>query len=151
VKILTIEGPREDTISNVMSAPVTTMKATDTVLLAARKMVRQGIGSVVVLEGKEPVGIVTERDVTRVVVKGSRALKTPAKKVMSKLRVTAAPETSVQNAFELMLQNKVRRLPVLENGKLVGIVTEKDLMRWVLRVSYEPNVPAHIKAILDSR
>lgn len=151
MKILTIEGPREDTISNVMSAPVTTMKATDTVLLAARKMVRQGIGSVVVLEGKEPVGIVTERDVTRVVVKGSRALKTPAKKVMSKLRVTAAPETSVQNAFELMLQNKVRRLPVLENGKLVGIVTEKDLMRWVLRVSYEPNVPAHIKAILDSR
>ena len=130
---------------------MTTMKATDTVLLAARKMVRQGIGSVVVLEGKEPVGIVTERDVTRVVVKGSRALKTPAKKVMSKLRVTAAPETSVQNAFELMLQNKVRRLPVLENGKLVGIVTEKDLMRWVLRVSYEPNVPAHIKAILDSR
>lgn len=150
MKILTVEGPREDTISRVMSTPVTTMKATDPVLLAARKMVRQDIGSIVVLEGKAPVGIVTERDVTRLVAKGNRALKAAAKKVMSKLRVTAAPETSVQHAFELMLQNKVRRLPVLDNGKLVGIVTEKDLMRWVLRVSYEPNIPAHIKDILGT-
>jgi CBS domain-containing protein len=69
---------------------------------------------------------------------------------MSKLRVTAAPKTSIQEAFELMLENKVRRLPVVDNEKLLGIVTDKDLMRWVLRVSYEPNVPPHIKAILES-
>jgi len=49
-----------------------------------------------------------------------------------------------------MLKNEVRRLPVLDDGKLVGIVTEKDLMRWVLRVSYEPNIPPHIKSILES-
>jgi len=49
-----------------------------------------------------------------------------------------------------MLKNKIRRLPVVDDGKLVGIVTEKDLMRWVLRVSYEPNIPPHIKAVLDS-
>jgi CBS domain-containing protein len=57
---------------------------------------------------------------------------------------------SVQQAFEMMLKNEVKRLPVLDDGKLVGIVTEKDLMRWVLRVSYEPNIPPHIKAILES-
>ena len=95
-------------------------------------------------------GIITERDITRQVVKGNNALKKMAKKIMSRLRVTGSPSTSVQQAFELMLKNEVRRLPVLDNGKLVGIVTEKDLMRWVLRVSYEPNIPPHIKAILES-
>jgi len=151
VETLTAEVPREDTLAQVMSSPVTTMKASDTLAVAAKKMVKQNIGSVVVLEGKEPVGIITERDITRQVVKGNSVLKKSAKKTMSKLRVTASPQMSVQQAFELMLKNEVRRLPVLDDGKLVGIVTEKDLMRWVLRVSYEPNIPPHIKAILESR
>jgi len=150
VETLTTEVPREDTLAQVMSSPVTTMKASDALAVAAKKMVKQNIGSVVVLEGKEPVGIITERDITRQVVKGNSVLKKTAKKTMSKLRVTASPQMSVQQAFELMLKNKVRRLPVLDDGKLIGIVTEKDLMRWVLRVSYEPNIPPHIKAILES-
>ena len=147
---MTAEFPREDTLAVVMSKPVITVKPTDFLTLAAKKMVKRNIGSVVIMEGKKPVGIVTERDVTRQVVKGSKALKVRAGKVMSKLNVTASPNTSVQQAFELMLENKVRRLPVLDGGKLVGIVTEKDLMRWVLRVSYEPNVPPHIKSILET-
>jgi len=150
VEALTAEVPREDTLAQVMSSPVTTMKASDPLAVAAKKMVKQNIGSVVVLEGKEPVGIITERDITRQVVKGNSVLKKSAKKTMSKLRVTASPQMSVQQAFELMLKNEVRRLPVLDDGKLIGIVTEKDLMRWVLRVSYEPNIPPHIKAILES-
>jgi len=150
VETLTAEVPREDTLAQVMSSPVTTMKASDPLAVAAKKMVKQNIGSVVVLEGREPVGIITERDITRQVVKGNSVLKKSAKKTMSKFRVTASPQMSVQQAFELMLKNEVRRLPVLDDGKLVGIVTEKDLMRWVLRVSYEPNIPPHIKAILES-
>jgi CBS domain-containing protein len=57
---------------------------------------------------------------------------------------------SVQDAFELMLKNKIRRLPILDGGKLKGIVTTQDIMRWVLRVSYEPNIPKHIQAILEA-
>jgi CBS domain-containing protein len=144
-------GSKEDILAHVMSSPVTTVKTTDRLSAAANKMVKQNIGSVVVVEGKEPAGIITERDVTRQVIRGSGILRKPAKKIMSKLVVTASPHTTIQEAFELMLKNKVRRLPVLENGKLVGIVTEKDLMRWVLRVSYEPNIPPHIKAILESK
>ena len=150
VETLTAEVPREDTLAQVMSIPVTTMKASDTLAVAAKKMVKQNIGSVVVLEGREPVGIITERDITRQVVKGNSVLKKSAKKTMSKLRVTASPQMSVQQAFELMLKNEARRLPVLDDEKLVGVVTEKDLMRWVLRVSYEPNIPPHIKSILES-
>jgi CBS domain-containing protein len=142
---------REDTLAQVMSSPVTTVKVSDNVSVAVKKMVKQDIGSVIVVEEKNPVGIITERDVTRQVVNGSSVLKKRAEKIMSKLAVTASPSTSIQQAFELMLKNKVRRLPVLEDNRLVGIVTEKDLMRWVLRVSYEPNIPPHIKAILERR
>lgn len=144
------EVPKEDTLAQVMSSPVTTMKVSEALSVAAKRMVKHNIGSVVVLDGPALAGIITERDITRRVIKTRNVLNKPVKNIMSKLRVTASPETSVQKAFELMLENQVRRLPVLENGKLVGIVTEKDLMRWVLRVSYEPNIPPHIKAILQT-
>jgi CBS domain-containing protein len=73
------------------------------------------------------------------------------KNVVTKALVTAPPNMPVQDAFELMLKNKIRRLPVIENNNIVGIVTEKDLMRWVLRVSYEPNVPKRIKMVLEAQ
>jgi CBS domain-containing protein len=134
-----------------MSSPVITMESKSDIGSAARTMVQHEIGSVVVVEGKQPVGIITERDITKQVIKGSAVLKEPVKKVISKALVTAPPDMSIQEAFELMLMNKIRRLPILENNNLVGIVTEKDLMRWVLRVSYEPNIPKHIQMILDAK
>jgi CBS domain-containing protein len=127
------------------------MESTGTVTSAAQIMVQHDIGSVVVVEGKKPVGIITERDITKQVIKGEGVLKNAVKNVMTKALVTAPPNMSVQEAFELMLMNKVRRLPIVENNSIVGIVTVKDLMRWVLRVSYEPNIPKHIKMILDAQ
>ena len=141
----------EDRVKRVMSSPVITMESKSDIGSAARTMVQHEIGSVVVVEGKQPVGIITERDITKQVIKGSAVLKEPVKKVISKALVTAPPDMSIQEAFELMLMNKIRRLPILENNNLVGIVTEKDLMRWVLRVSYEPNIPKHIQMILDAK
>jgi CBS domain-containing protein len=134
-----------------MSSPVITMESKGNIGSAAQTMVQHEIGSVVVLEGKQPVGIITERDITKQIIKGSAILKEPVKSVIKKALVTAPPDMSIQEAFELMLINKIRRLPVLENNNLVGIVTEKDLMRWVLRVSYEPNIPKHIQMILDAK
>ena len=134
-----------------MTSPVITMESKGNVGSAARVMVKHEIGSVVVLDGKKPVGIITERDITKQVIRGKSVLKVPVKKVMTRALVTAPPNMSVQEAFELMLMNKIRRLPILENNKLVGIVTEKDLMRWVLRVSYEPNIPKHIEMILHAK
>jgi len=134
-----------------MSGPVITMESKGNIGSAARIMVRHEIGSVVIVEGKQPVGIITERDITKQVIKGSAVMRKPVKNVIRKALVTAPPDMSIQEAFELMLMSKIRRLPVLENNKLVGIVTEKDLMRWVLRVSYEPNIPKHIQMILDAK
>lgn len=143
--------PNEDILGRVMTSPVKTINASDTVGTAAEIMVKNEIGAVIVLEGNNPVGIITERDIVKQVVRANDALKKPAKQQLSKPIVTARSNTTIQEAFETMLKNKIRRLPVVDDGKLIGIVTEKDLMRWVLRVSYEPNIPPHIKAVLDSR
>ena len=144
-----VEVPEKDTLGHVMSSPVTTIDSDSTLDVAAQLMVQHDIGSVIVVEAKNPIGIVTERDITKQVIKGKDVLKKPIKQVMSKPLVTAIPSMSIQDALELMLKNKVRRLPILEGKDMQGIVTTRDLMRWVLRVSYEPNVPRHIKAILE--
>lgn len=145
------EVAEEDTLGHVMSSPVTTMDVNGTVGAAAQLMIQRDIGAVIVVEGKDPIGIITERDITKQVIKGDDVVKKPVKQVMSKPLVTASPNMSVQQAFELMLKNNVRRLPILDGNSLTGMVTTKDIMRWVLRVSYEPNIPPHIKAILEAR
>ena len=140
-----------DELRSLMSKPVISMDSDGNVASAAQIMVRYNIGSVVVVEGKKPVGIITERDITKQVIKGEEVLKGPVKNVMTKSLVTAPPSMPIQQAFELMLVSKIRRLPIVENNNIVGIVTEKDLMRWVLRVSYEPNIPKNIKMVLDAQ
>lgn len=145
------EAPNEDTLGHAMSSPVVTVTPKDTLRAAAKKMVKHGIGAVIVLDGNKPVGIVTERDITKQSIKANGVMKKPVKLAMSKSLVTAPPTMTIQQGLELMLKNKISRLPILDDGELGGIVTDKDLMRWVLRVSYEPDVPKHIQAILDSR
>ena len=141
----------EDVLGRVMTSPVKTINARETVGTAAEIMVNNGIGAVIVVDGKTPVGIITERDIVKQVVRASDALKKPVKQQLSKPLVTGTSNTTIQEGFETMLKNRIRRLPVVDKDKLVGIVTDKDLMRWVLRVSYEPNIPPHIKAVLESR
>ena len=141
---------KRDMLENVMNVPVITINAIDTLRVAAECMVKNNIGAIVVVEDNKPVGIVTERDVTKQVITGDDALVNPVSQVMSHPLRVSTKETTIQDAFEIMLKHRIRRLPIVENNELVGIVTEKDLMRWVLRVSYEPNIPTHIKAVLDS-
>ena len=136
-------------VSRIMTSPVTTINASDTLGSAAEAMATNNIGAVPVIEGTKPIGIITERDIVKQVVGASDALKRPIKQLLLKSLITVEPTTSIQEAFTMMLKNDIRRLPVVDEGKLVGIVTEKDLMRWVLRLWYEPNVPPHIKAALD--
>lgn len=141
----------KDKLGRIMSSPVRTMDANGTLSAAAQLMIQYDIGAVVIVDGKSAVGIVTERDITKQVVRGGDVLKRSVKDAMSKPLLTATPGTPIQEAFEMMLKNKVRRLPILDGGNLQGIVTTQDIMRWVLRVSYEPNIPRHIKAILEAK
>jgi CBS domain-containing protein len=112
-------------------------------------MVKYDIGAVVVLDkSSRVVGIMTERDVVNKIASEGANLKAPVSKFASRPVITAGPETKVWDAFTQMLRRKIRRLPVVEKGKLVGIVTERDLFKWVVRVIYEPNIPNDLRTLI---
>lgn len=127
----------EDKIGQIMSKPVRTVKPDEKLSAALAAMDNNNIGSVVVLEGETAIGIITEGDVVEQISKGAQVLLEPVKHVMSKPLITGTPDMTVQDAVNLMLEKRIRQLPIVEGNKLVGIVTDRDLMRSVLRVSYE--------------
>jgi CBS domain-containing protein len=137
-------------LSDIMTTKVVTLDITELVEEALRLMIKFDVGSVVVTDKKKPVGIVTERDVTRAALRGDSLLKVPVRGLMSRPLQTATSNLEVQDAFEKMLKLGVRRLPIVDNEALAGIVTEKDLMRWVLRMFYEPNPPDEIRRLVEN-
>jgi CBS domain-containing protein len=137
-------------LSEIMTRKVITVDISERVEEALRLMVKYDIGSVVVMDKEKPVGIITERDITRAALRGDSMLRIPARSLMSRPLETVRPDIEIWRTFELMLKLGVRRLPVVEDAKLVGLVTEKDLTRWVLRSFYEPNVPAEIKSLIHN-
>jgi len=139
-----------DVLSSIMTSEVLTVDVNAKVEEALRVMVKADVGSVVVTENGSPVGVVTERDVTRSSIRGNQLLSLPVSQLMSKPLQTASPDTEIWRAFETMLKLGVRRLPIMKDDKLVGIVTEKDLTRWVLSVFYEPNVPQEFRSLVRS-
>ena len=79
---------------------------------------------------------------------GKQVYDRPVTSLMSRRLITALPDTPVWEAFEKMVTRRIRRLPIVEKDHLVGIVTERDLFKWVIRVLYEPNIPSRIQRYL---
>lgn len=142
--------PTEE-VSAIMSTKVVTVEASKKVSEALRTMVRHKIGSIIVVEKGQPLGILTERDVTTRIAKGQNLRTMSVKKVMSKPLITIAPSMEIWKAVEEMVRDDIRRLPVIDNDKLVGMVTERDMMYWLIRVAYEPNMPGDLKKLLETR
>ena len=117
---------------------------------ALEAMVEYDIGSVPVVDQDKIIGIITERDIVKEITKSFDYLQKPLSVTGKRDVVFATRATPLWEAFATMLRNKIRRLPVLENGKLVGIVTERDLFKWVVRVAYEPNIPEDLKGLIES-
>jgi CBS domain-containing protein len=126
-----------DTVGEVMTKDVVVVSPEDPVERAVRSMIDHDIGAVVVLEGKTPVGILTERDLMRRMLDQPDLLSARVDAVMSSPVVTTAPDVEMADAFDVMNAGNVRRLPVVEREGLVGIVTERDLLRWVSAVAAE--------------
>jgi CBS domain-containing protein len=126
-----------DLVEGVMSAPVFQVVPQDTVADALRLMVERDIGAAVVVEDGRPVGVFTERDVSRRILDDPKLLDREVGDVMSAPVVTVTPRDEVVFIFGLMTDKRIRRLPVVDGNKLVGIVTERDLLRWVDAVASE--------------
>jgi CBS domain-containing protein len=124
-------------ISDVMTEAAVTDRPDDTLQQAAGKMREQQTGSLLVLDGQDLVGIVTERDVLKAVATAT-PLDTPVSEVMSKDLITVEPGTSLREAARIMTERWIRHLPVLEGGRLVGIVSQRDLAGVLAGALNEP-------------
>jgi CBS domain-containing protein len=124
-------------ISAIMTQAAVTDRADDDLAAAARKMWEQQTGSLLVLQGEDLVGIITERDVLRAVATGT-PLDTPVSEVMSKELITVEPGTSLREAAQIMTERWIRHLPVLESGRLVGVVSQRDLAGVLAGALNEP-------------
>ncbi len=95
----------------------------------ARKMLSNNVGALIIKEGKKLIGIITEKDIVEgAVAKELNVKKTLAKDIMTTGMITIAPEADLYKAVELMNRENVRRLPVVKNGDLIGLLTVRDLL-----------------------
>src|SRR5437867_1939562 len=114
-----------------MTRPVITARESDTAADVAKLMAKYNIGCVLVSGRKgETIGIITERDIVqRIAAKNLVPSKVTVSEAMSKPVVTIKSGANVTDAAKLMNQRKIRRLAVMEDGKLTGILTMKDILR----------------------
>jgi len=120
-------------VREAMSSPVVTIEEENNVVEVARMMEENNVGAVVVIKADgQPVGIVTERDiVVRVIAKGTAPEDVTVKEIMSSPLRTIEPETPLTDAMSLMGKLNIRRLGVTYKGKLVGVVSDRDVLRLV--------------------
>ena len=105
----------------------------DTVYDAIRKMAEENIGSLVVVENDKPIGIITERQYARnVVLKGRASPTTRVRDIMESKLLYARPDQSVEECMAVMTDKRIRHLPVLDQGKLIGIVSIGDLVKTTI-------------------
>ena len=117
-------------IRDLMTSSPTTCETSSTIADVAKVMKDEDVGPVPVTEGGRLVGIVTDRDiVVRVVAEGRDPSSTTVGEIVSSDLATVQPDTSLEEALNLMSQRQVRRLPVVEGDRLVGIVAQADIAR----------------------
>ncbi|HKY50833.1 MAG TPA: CBS domain-containing protein [Candidatus Limnocylindria bacterium] len=117
-------------VRDLMTSNPTVVKPEDTAAQAATLMKQEDCGSLPVVSNGKLVGIITDRDIViRAVAAGKDPRSTPVSALMSADPVTLSPEASDDDAERLMGERQVRRLPVVENGKLVGIIVTAQLAR----------------------
>jgi CBS domain-containing protein len=145
-------------IENVMISDVIKVEADATIRQAVDLMNKHEIGCLVVVDEEErPVGILTERDLLRrVLAKRRDPVKTKVSQVMSKPLVTGTPHMNLEVAVKLMFRKKIKKLPIVEDGRLVGLVTLTDIVRvqphiikMVKRLAGTEPPPKRMKKVVD--
>jgi CBS domain-containing protein len=117
-------------VRDIMTKEIIMIDGSDTALEAAKLMAEKGISSLFVVKDGVPVGIVTERDfIKKICAKDIPIAKVMIFEIMSKILTTADPETPIEVAVQRMVNHKIRRLPIMEGGKIVGIITVTDLAK----------------------
>lgn len=116
------------------SAEVLCVAPETPVLEVVRLMAEHSIGSVLVVRGDALLGIATERDYARkVILRGRSSAETPVSEIMSSPVVTVGPGEDLRHCMQIVTERRIRHLPVVEDGRLIGLVSIGDLLKWVIR------------------
>ena len=103
------------------------------VLDAVKLMAEKGIGALLVMENEEVVGIITERDYARKIVLMNRSSKeTPVSDIMTSSVMYVRPDQTNEDCMALITENRLRHLPVMDNGKLIGLISIGDLVKDII-------------------
>lgn len=115
--------------------PLEVINLSDDVYTASKLMKEKEISSIIVLdEEKHPIGIITERDIVRRIVCDKKdASNTPVESIMSKPLVTVEYKANIDEAVAIMTKNKIRRLPIVKDGHLYGLITTTDLIKYMFQ------------------
>ncbi|MEE8383491.1 MAG: CBS domain-containing protein [Nitrosopumilus sp.] len=127
------------TIADVMTKSVISVDVSMTINGAAKMMEDAKVGAVIVMENNTPVGIVTDRDFAIKVVAHAYNITTPVKQIMSSPLFSINSVESVRTAADLMHDRGIRKLPVTDNEKIIGIITATDIVN-LLAVCVEDDV-----------
>lgn len=120
-------------LGDIMTTEVLTTSADRPVAEVTSMMVQARVGSAVVMQGSWLAGILTERDVLRAAASGSDLTRSPVSEWMTRNPMTAAPDTTIGEAADVMLANGFRHLPVVEGRELKGVVSIRDVLASGIR------------------
>src|SRR5919199_733715 len=119
-------------VREIMTKDIVTINEDQTALEAARIMSEKGISSLIVLKDGVPQGIITERDfVKKICAKQLQSSEIKIGTIMSRIRTVADPDTPIEIAVQRMANQDIRRLPIMQEGKVIGIITVTDLARYL--------------------
>ena len=118
-------------VRDIMAVNVVSMPPDASVFEVSKAMAKMDIGSVIIADKDRPLGIITESDIVRRVIVGEKDTKTTtASEVMSSPIIHVDPGTGLTDAMRVMAKSNIRRVAVLKNNTLAGIITSRDLLRW---------------------
>ncbi|MFB5613505.1 MAG: cyclic nucleotide-binding/CBS domain-containing protein [Candidatus Nitrosomaritimum yanchengensis] len=115
-------------VKDVMIDKVATLDTSSMIKDAAKLMDEKNIGCIIVTQNDQPVGILTERDFVRRIASKEKPLTSPLEEVMSSPLISIDPDETVWEAAEQMKVKNIHKLPVIDNDKVVGIITTSDLV-----------------------